>query len=256
MHLFRQFRRVLSRQQYRLSLSTYPLPWPRLQKVVPSEPPWNKAAGFHLLDRVLRRVTGAEFKTNDFLDGAEESIGSYIHLLKHRNTEVLQDIMDSKLYDNIFQSLSTIPSTSQILIDVESIRHIKLTGINSVIGLADPDDMHTISWLGQTVVTSQKKLEDVMDVQKNSFSFQHAREIGKEATMMNMEFTMTVTFNTKEKYAILDDTGALIEGSNKFINGHHIWKYGSSVVWDNYDYPFEWKLYDINNYLRDIQKSE
>ncbi len=194
------------------------------------------------------------FKTTNFLEGVEDSIGSYIHMLKNRNTEVLQDIMYPKLYNNIKQSLSMLPSSSQMLIDIESIRHVNLIDVNSMIGSADPDDAHTISFLGQTVITSQKKLEGIVESQKDGFNFEHAKEIGKEATMTRMEFIMTVTFRTKEKYAVLDDKGTLIEGSNKIVNGYHMWKYGSVVDWDA-DFPLEWRLYDINNYLHDTEST-
>lgn len=234
-------------------IGTYPLPWPHLQKQFPSTtPPWNKVAGLHLLNRVIKSATGGEFKAKEFLEGVEDSTKCFVQSLKDRNLDVLKEILHPKLYHKVFHSLCQLPPTSQILTDVESIRHLKLTNVNSIVGTANSDDEHTISLFGQTIVTSQNQMEELLESQKGtSFDYELAKKIGKEATMSHMEFILTVTFTTKEKFAILDNDGKLIEGSNKFINGNHIWKYGSTVLWDNDYYPFEWKLYDINDYLQD-----
>ena len=235
---------------------TYPLPWPHLQKPGQNlEPPWNRAAGLHLLQRVVKNLTGADFSTKDFLAGVEDSIAFYVQALTERNVEQLQSVMYPKLYHKVCQALSTLPASSQLLINIESIRQMKLRGVNSVVGSAESDDKHTISWLGQRVITSQRRLEDMLDSRKGGFNFELAREIGKEASMSKMEFLMSVTFSTKEKFAILDEDGTLLEGSNKFRDGFHLWRFGSDVLWDS-NYPFEWKLLDINNHLYDDPQSE
>ena len=228
-------------------IGTYPLPWPHLESHDQSvqELPWNKTVGLHLLKGITQGISGTEFKVKDFLEGVELSIKCYVQALKDRNYEVLQEIMHTRLYHKVFNSLSLLPSSFQMLIDVESIRHLKLKGIHLQLGKAKPGDEHKLTYFGQTVVISKKKLEEIG---VDGFDWNVAKEIGDELMKEQSKFLLSVTFSTKEKFAILDDNGRLMEGSNKFINGHHIWKYRSTVMWDN-DYPFEWQLYDINKYI-------
>ena len=233
--------------------TAFTLPWPHLPRSLSAssrEPPWNKAVGLYLLKGMTKEKGSAEFEVKDFLEGVEESIECYIRALKDVNVELLQEIMHPKLYHKVFHSLLMLPSSSQMLIDVESIRHLKLRGVNLFLGSAKPGDEHKLSYFGQTVVLSQKQLEEI-GIDK--FDLNMAKDIVEKLTSEELEFVLTVSFSTKEKFAILDDSGKLIEGSNKFTNGFHIWKYGSSVLWNN-DYPFEWKLYDINNSLKSNSK--
>ena len=75
-----------------------------------------------------------------------------------------------------------------------------------------------------------------------------AREVAENAMHSHMEFGLTVTFQTKEKFAVMDRDGRIVRGSNKFRNAYHVWRFHSHVHWDG-DYPFQWEVSDINCFL-------
>ena len=232
-----------------LRTNKYPLPWPHLPKQFQNDDPaWNRLAGIHLIKKVVSNVTGVVFKTTDFLDGVKDAILHFAEAIKSSNNNELKETLHPDLYDVITASLNSIPLNSHTHLDIESIQNLRLTAANSIVGTADQGDEHTISWLGQKIITSQSKMETLLSSERSKFTIEIAREIGKEAGLSRMEFILSVAFSTKEKYAILDEDGGVIEGSNQFIKSHHLWKFGSHVYWDD-EYPLEWQIYDINNYL-------
>ena len=230
-------------------LSDYPLPWPHSSRPYSSSESFlNRLAGLHLLKRVVRNLTGIEFVPGEFLEGAKDAIHHITKLLSLPDQhEKLKGLLHPDLYKPMISSLTSLPESSQIYVDIESIRHLKLIGVNSVVGSANPDDEHIISWLGQKIITSQSKLENLMET-NGRFTIEAAREIGKEATLAKMEFLILVSFNTKEKFVVIDKNNETLQGSNQLVDGYHLWKFGSEIYWDS-EYPLQWTIYDINQYL-------
>ena len=234
-------------------LSDYPLPWPHSSRPYSSSESFlNKLAGLHLLKRVVRNLTGTEFVPGEFLEGAKDAIHHIAKLLSSPDQhEKLKGLLHPDLYKPMISSLTSLPESSQMYIDIESIKNLKVTGVNSIVGSASPDDKHTISWLGQKIITSQSKLENLMET-NGRFTIEAAKTIGKEATLAKMEFLLLVSFNTKEKFVVVDKNNETLQGSNQFRDAYHLWKFGSEIYWDN-EYPLQWTIYDINQYLSNRQ---
>ena len=228
------------------------MPWPHISKAIPvGDPPWRRLTGLHLLKRVLRWHGGHALSASDLLQGARDAVFHLVATLscpaKHKQ---LETILHPDLHRALWKALETIPTSSSIHLDIESLRHLRLVAVNSVIGSASPGDRHIIYWLGQKIITSQKKMEDVV-YGSGQVTAAVAREIGREAAMTKWKFEFTVSFTTKEKFAVLDEKdGRIAQGSNQFRDAFHVWKFGSLINWRE-DYPLQWTIYDINQYLVD-----
>ena len=228
----------------------YSLPW--VQYVRPfaaAEPFWNRLAGLFLLRRVANML-GHSFSTSDFLVGAKEAIYVIADVMTDQERhDQLDYLMDPALCSMVRNSLKLLPENAHIHLDIESVRNLQLGTVNTIVGAADSGDEHIIVWLGQKVITSQSKLQSLMD-QDAKFTFQSAREIGLEASYSRLQFQLGVHFSTKEKFAVLDEAGRVVKGSNQFKDCFHFWKLGSLVSWDSDEYPFKWTVLDINNYMQ------
>ena len=231
--------------------SNYPLPWPYLEErpIGINGGILNRSAGIYLLKSVTKTI-GTDFKTSSFLIGVKDAIYCVSDLLGSPNRELqcsLEAILDRELYQAVRSSLDSV-ADCRVHLDVESIRQLQLVTVNSIAGAAVPDrDQHEICWLGQTVVTSQAEMERVFE-DSGKITVKTAREVAESAMLSHMEFGLTVTFLTKEKFAIMDREGRIIQGSNKFQNAYHAWRFRSRVNWDG-DYPFQWEVADINCFL-------
>ena len=229
--------------------SSYPLPW--AQHSVPfsvREPFKNRLIGLFFLKRIAN-THGYKFEVSEFLQGAKEAVFTVAEALSSpERRNILQSVLSPHLYTAVRQSLENLPSGSRMHLDVESIRHIQLRCVNSVVGATEPGDEHPLEWLGQRVIASKSELQ-ALERADTKITFQTAREIGMTAAGIHMEFQLGVSFKTKEKFAVLDSGGQVVEGSNQFKDGYHLWRFGSTVSWEGDDYPFSWTILDINNHL-------
>lgn len=226
--------------------NNYPLPWPHHTKMTfPSgDPLFHRLAGLFLLKRIIK-ASGYKFNTTEFLSGVKDAITSFSKLIFSDNWNVLKDIVHPDLYTPLSASLSSLSLKPHL--QLETIRNLSLIGVRSIVGVAPPDDRHVISYMGQTLITSQSKMESLM-YSNGKVTVHSAKEIGEQATAANMEFVMTVSFNTRERYYVTDTEGTVVGGANKIRSSTHQWTFGSVVNWDS-EYPLEWKIYNINNYL-------
>ena len=190
---------------------------------------------------------GQQFSVSDFLLGARDSVYTLADVIAYQeNHEQLHQLLQPVLCSAMENSLGNLPQNAHVHLDIESIRGLQLTGVNAVVGTADPGDEHVMAWLGHKVITSEAKLQKLAD----QFTFDSAKEIGQKAMATRLEFLLGVTFNTKEKFAVLDEGGQLVEGSNQFRDSFHFWRFSSLVEWGTDGYPFQWSIVDINNYVR------
>ena len=228
----------------------YSLPWVHYSRPFAiKEPFWNRLAGLFLLRRVSNML-GHSFSTSDFLIGVKEAIYVMADVMADQERhDQLDHLLDLSLCSVVRNSLNLLPQNARIHLDIESVRNLQLGTVNATVGLADSGDEHVIAWLGQKVITSQSKLQSLME-QDAKFTFQRAREIGLEASYSRLEFQLGVHFSTKEKFAVLDEAGRVVKGSNQFKDCFHFWKFGSQVSWDSDEYPFQWTILDINNYMQ------
>lgn len=228
----------------------YSLPWVQyIRPFAAAEPFWNRLAGLFLLRRVANML-GHSFSTSDFLIGAKEAIFVLADIMADQDRhDQLDHLLDPALCSVVRDSLKLLPQNAHIHLDIESVRNLQLGAVNAIVGLADSGDEHIIAWLGQKVITSQSKLQSLME-KDAKFTFQSAREIGLEASYNRLQFQLGVHFNTKEKFAVLDETGRVVKGSNQFKDCFHFWRFGSLVSWDSDEYPFKWTILDINNYMQ------
>lgn len=238
--------------------STYPLPWLHCSKASQlagaREPFWNRFAGLFLLRRVAT-MHGYSFQISDFLLGVKDAIYALADIIAEQaRQDQLQNVLDSALCASMQRSLDSLPPNAHIHLDIESLRNLHLVGVNAVIGSAEEGDRHEIHWLGQKVVTSHSRMESLME-SGSKFSLSDARKIGSEATSSRLEFQLRVSFRSKEKFAVLDDGGAVVMGSNQFRDCFHVWKFSSLVAWEAESYPFNWSILDINNFMESRSNS-
>ena len=230
--------------------STYKLPWTQHSKPFHDREPFiNRTIGMFL----LRRIAGSHgysFSVSEFFEGVKQAVFSLAGVLSTpERQDLLPAILHPRLCEGVMVSLAGLSSGSRMHLDVESIRHMQLSCVNSVIGATEPGDEHTFSWLGQKVIASQTELRAMEDIDAK-FTFQSGRELALEAANTHMEFQLGVSFRTKEKFAVLDSNGEIVTGSNQFRDCYHMWRFSSSVEWNaDIDYPFSWTILDINNHL-------
>lgn len=228
----------------------YPLPWPHnTAPIITKEPLWNKWAGLFLLRRVIKQRTGQPFAMSEFFFGVKEAILAFTNALKQTEQRSnLGSFLHPSLHSAVEESLAKLPEGAQIQLDVENIRNMQLTSANSIVGTAPPGDEHVIAWIGQKIISSKSKLGDVMKPEEGNFTFEKARELGREAAYNRLEFQLTVSFVTRERFLVLDKVGHIVAGFREHQDSHHLWKFASVLDWDS-DYPFQWKVIDINNYV-------
>ena len=237
--------------------SSYQLPWTQHSRPFADREPFiNRTVGLFL----LRRIAGSHgytFSVSEFLHGVKEAVFSLATILSSpEKHDSLHTVLSPRLCAGVRQSLDSMPSGSRMHLDVESIRHLQLSCINSVIGATDPGDEHTFEWLGQRVIASRSELRAMEEIEVK-FTFQSGRELALEAASTHMEFQLGVGFKTKEKFAVLDSGGEVVAGSNQFLDCFHMWRFSSSVRWDgDVDYPFSWTILDINNHLTEAASSQ
>ena len=228
----------------------YPLPWPHYSApIITKEPIWNKWAGLFLLRRVIKQRTGQPFVMSEFFVGVKEAILAFTTALNQmEQRSILGGFLHPSLHSAVEESLAKFPEGAQIQLDVKNIRNMQLTSANSIVGAAPPGDEHVIAWIGQKIISSKSKLGDVMRPEEGDFTFEKARELGREAAYNRLEFQLTVSFVTRETFLVLDKLGHTVAGSREHEDSHHLWKFASVLDWDS-DYPFQWTVIDINNYL-------
>ena len=232
--------------------TSYPLPWPHhAQGPLPTDRLLHRIAGLFLLRRVVRNWDESRFDTSSFLNGAKDAILLVGRLLFSNERNELEGILQPKLFKAVETSFSSLPQDSQGILEIESIQRLELTGVRSVFGTASPGDEHVVSWLGQKIITSKSKMESLSISYSNGrMTFKVAKELGEEATQARMEFLLAVSFLAKERYRLVDKDGSILDGAEgKVRSSHHQWIFGSTVDWNNDVYPFQWRIYDINNYL-------
>ena len=233
----------------------YTLPWPHSSApLVTNEPIWNKWAGLFLLRRVIKQRTGQPFIMSEFFVGIKEAILALANALRQTEQRSnLTSFLHPSLLSAIEESLAKLPEGVQVQLDVENVRNMQLTAVNSVVGSAPPGDEHVIAWIGQKILSSKSKLDDAIKSDDGRFTLEKARELGREAAYNRLEFQLTVSFVTRERFAVLDKVGHLLSGSQLPQNSYHLWKFASVLDWDS-DYPFQWTVTDINNFLLQSRK--
>lgn len=228
----------------------YPLPWPIRERgeKSESEPVWNRMVGKFLVRRIMKNL-GFDFSVAEFFNGTRHAMHELASMIATRERhEEISHVTSAELYQAIHSSLALLPDSCHIHLDVESVRNMEMVGFNTTAGQAESGDRHVISGLGQKVVTSQSRMQDISE-NLRTFTTHQARDIALEASMARLEFCLSVSFQTREKFAVLDGaSGAVIQGSNQFVSCSHLWVLGSLVDRDA-DYPLRWTILDINNFL-------
>ena len=234
--------------------STYPLPWvhsPLASQIYGAkEPSWNRFAGLFLIRR-FARLHRHNFRISDFLLGVKDAIYALSDVLADRERhEELENFIEPSLCASMRCSLDALPTNARIGLEIESLRNLHLASVNAIIGSADEGDRHEINWLGQQVVTNQSKLESMME-SGSKFTLSNARNIGEAASSTRLEFRLGVSFSTQERFAMSDENGLVLLGSEEMRQCFHLWRFSSLVAWETAEgYPFQWTVVDINNYMQ------
>ena len=218
---------------------------------------WAKLVGLLLLRRLLRSCSH-DFNIPEFLLNSKDAIFAVVGALQATTDGLnnLSGMLENKLYKEVTKSVSSLNPTHQIDLELESINNMYLVGVSTITGKAESGDEHVINFLGQKIITSQSQMQILFDSSDGKFRMENARALGTEAKKANMEFVITISFSTKEKYCLTNNLGQAVEGTHDQMRvAHHLWKFGSKVNWDALDkeeYPFQWVVYDINNYIENM----
>jgi hypothetical protein len=190
------------------------------------------------------------------LKGAKEAIKTVSELINTADRDsILGNLLHPTLYKAISDSLSSLPDSNNIHLHLDKVKDMRLVSINSITGtVPDPDDRHVVAWLGQKIIASKTKLDNIVS-SNNQFTVYTAKELGKEAALTKILFILSVSFKAKEKFVITEtETGNIVQGVDQYKNVHHIWQFGSEVS-HHESYPFHWRVYDINRYLESTNPS-
>ena len=228
----------------------YSIPWPHYSRPIARRAPLlHRLAGHFLLSRGSR-LLGSVFSTTEFLLGVSDAVKAYTDVLcEHCNGyHDLKAMLSPSLYKSVENSLSNLPGGAKLDMDVDAIKGQTLCSVNTIFGNANPDDEHSIEWLGQKVLTNKSRMMEIFEGD-SSFTLQNARALGAEATLNRLEFVLGVSFFTRTCFKVVDDTGqVLLGGKNQYVEEFHYWKFSSLIHYDK-DYPFEWIITDINNFI-------
>ena len=227
--------------------SEYSLPWPHYSRPFARRAPLlHRLAGQFLLHYRLKRLRSA-FSMADFLLGVSEAVGAFTCALSENRYHDLEAMLSPSLYKSIDISLRTLPLGATIDMDTSVIKGQTVCSVRAIFGDATPDDEHSIEWLGQKVVTSKSEMRKLVEGDSR-FTFKNARALGTEATLNRLEFILGVSFFTRTCFKVVSNTGKLIQGHNHCVDGFHYWEFSSLVHYDR-EYPLEWIITNINNFL-------
>ena len=228
------------------SSQRFPLPWPSQTAGFTRDSFFNKIAGYTMLNRHLSNGGQQKITFSELLDGAEECVHHMANVLS--NTSMHSDLellLHPNLYSAVQTALEAEPEPREMSIRMLSLYDMRLLALNTTFGHAEPDDRHVISFLGQKLITSQKQMDAAFSSHdpsnKLKFTLDDAKMIGFEASMKKVDITFTVSFRCKEKI----EMGTLDE----IRTAYHVWKFWSAFKPNNKDYPLQWIICDINNFL-------
>ena len=200
-------------------------------------------AGLFLLNRLV------DFSRSDFLLGVTDAVYSVAEIFSDQSRHIeLERLMNRPLYSAVKQSLDSLPTDSNIHLDIESIRHLQLCTVHSEVGEAATDDVFAVRILGQEIVSSEAKLQSYSESILRG-SKEERLEARESVLTMKAKFELGVGFSTREKYIVFSSEGKVVEGSNQYQTCHHLWKFSSPVDSESDNYPLEWTISDINGYL-------
>lgn len=226
---------------------TYTLPWPRYSRPIAQRAPLlHRLAGQFLLFHGAKRL-GSHFSTTEFLLGVSDAVKAYTEVLNEHRYQDLEVMLSPSLYKAVDASLRNLPVGAKLDMDVSAIKGQTVCSVNAIFGDANPDDEHSVEWLGQKVLTSKSQMMKILEGE-STFTFRNARALGAEATLNRLEFVLGISFFTRSSFKVINDTGQILIGNNRYIEDFHYWKFSSVVDYDR-DYPFEWIITDINNFL-------
>ena len=229
----------------------YTLPWPHYTEPLARRAPLlHRLAGQFLLHRGSK-LLGSEFSTTEFLLGVGDAVKGYASVLNERRYQDLETMFSPSLYKAIDSSLHRLPVETELIIDVTAIKGQTLCSVNTTIGDANPGDEHAIKWLGQTVLTSKSRMMEIFEGESR-FTYRDAHALGTEATLSRLKFVLGVSFLTRACFKVVDSTGQILQGHDQYIDEFHYWKFTSLVDYDR-EYPFEWIVVDINNFMHNSQ---
>jgi len=228
----------------------YPLPWPRSISYE-RESYFGAILGKVLLGATLRAHGKHKWSEKEFLVGAEHAVNEFASILNSpERHEELQDITSEELCTCIRHSLNQLDSRWELGLQVHNIKKPKVD-IHIVAGLAPEGQEHVIYKWGHKVVTNQETMDAIAkEMEKSGFTLQHLQNVGKHAINQKLEFQISVNFKTSETFWIVDQDGAIVEGSKEHpVKCDHRWVFGSTVN-ESSEYPFSWIITDINNFIK------
>ena len=238
---------LMATEPHTEELNQYPLPWPHYSRPIARRAPLlHRLAGQFLLQRRLKQFRSAFLKT-DFLLGVSDAFGAFTYALNERRYHDLEAMLSPTLYKSIDVSLHNLPLGATINVDASAIKGQTVCSVSAIFGDATPDDEHTIEWLGQKMITSKSEMMKLIEGDSR-FTFKNARALGIEATLDRLEFVLGVSFFTRTCYKVVNNTGHLIQGHNHYVDDFHYWEFSSLIHYDR-EYPLEWIISNINNFL-------
>lgn len=228
-------------------MDEYSLPWPHYSRPIARRAPLlHRLAGQFLLHRRLKQL-GSAFSMADFLLGVSDAVQAFTYALSERRYHDLEAMLSPSLYKFIDVSLHNLPVGATVNMDTSVIKGQTICSVNAIFGDATLDDEHSVEWLGQKVVTSKSEMMKLIEGDSR-FTFKNARALGIEATLNRLEFVLGVSFFTRTCFKVESNTGQLIQGHDHYVDDFHYWEFSSLVHCDR-EYPLEWIITNINNFL-------
>jgi hypothetical protein len=225
----------------------YPLPWPHYSRPIARRAPLlHRLAGQFLLHRRLKQLQST-FSKAEFLLGVSDAVGAFTYALNEHRYHDLEAMLSPSLHKSIDISLHNLPLGARIDMDASAIKGQTVCSVSAIFGDATPNDEHSIEWLGQKMITSKSEMMKLIEGD-SKFTFKNARALGAEATLNRFKFVLGVSFFTRTCFEVVSNTGQLMQGHNHYVDDFHYWEFSSLIHYDR-DYPLEWKITNINNFL-------
>jgi len=231
-------------------LEHYPLPWPR-NSSYENESYLGAILGKVLLGATLRAHT-QKWSEKEFLAGVKHAVNEFASILSNpQRHDELDYITSEELCTCVKHSLSQLDTQWKLSLNLQEIKQLRVVFISTVAGSAPEGQEHVIYKWGHKVITHQDTMDAIAkEMDKSGFTLQHLLNVGERAANQKLEFQISVDFKTSEMFWIMNENGAIIEGSkNDLMKCNHRWVFGSMVNESN-DYPFSWVINDINNFIK------
>ncbi|XP_065055511.1 uncharacterized protein LOC135684000 [Rhopilema esculentum] len=246
-----------SRMTY-ASNSFLTLPWLQNTHDETNDDPFHhKLVGMILLRRVLKNTSREEFKLNEFIHGVKHAIKALAFSIQSEDKdETMIRMLGSNLQIKFRQAFDEMKKRKQrVILEVESLKDFRISGVRAIFGGADPGDQYVISCFGQKIIASKRdmfELEKRADLAGYSTLFDYGKKLGFSAAEKEIRFQIDVKFATSERYYIEEKRESgwhIVFGGIDIVSAAHRLRF-ESILEDGSEtidrYPLSWKIINID----------